>query len=298
MCCRSAKQLYKQRHPEVALFVFGHAMTITASTDDYKTATLLGVVQGLGEFLPISSAGHLIVVPWLFGLEELALNSLAYDVALHIGTTTALLGYVWRDWLGLVQAAPHPRTQQGRLFWLIAVASVPGAVAGYLLDDLVSTTLRSPPLVAASLAGMGVVLFGADHYGHHNRSLAQFRVGDALAVGLAQAVALIPGVSRSGATIAMARSLGFERETAARFSFLMAVPITTGALVYKLKGLDAAAITGPFVTGIVVSGVTGAVAIRVLLKAIGMGSRGFLPFVIYRLLIALLVIVLYLRRQR
>ena len=264
---------------------------------DYRTATLLGVVQGLGEFLPISSSGHLIVAPWLFGLEESALNTLTYDVALHLGTTLALLAFFWRDWLRLGLSALSPRTTDGKLFWLLVVASVPGAVAGYLLDDLASTTFRSPPLVAGTLASMGVVLYLADRSGGQDRSVKDIGGRDAVWVGLAQAVALIPGVSRSGATMTMGRLLGLRRESAARFSFLMAVPITSGALLFKLKDLDPALVGGPFVAGIVVSGVVGALSIRFLLNFLTRRTNSFLPFVIYRLGLAGLILVVYLLRR-
>ena len=264
---------------------------------DYRSAAALGLVQGLGEFLPISSSAHLIIAPWLFGFEESALNNLTYDVALHLGTTVALVAFFWRDWLRLALAAPRPRSTDGKLFWLLAVASVPGAVAGYLLDDLASTSFRSPLLIAGTLSLMGVVLYLADRYSSQRRGMEHIGPREALSVGLAQALALVPGVSRSGATMTIGRMLGLRRESAARFSFLMAVPITVGALLFKLKDLDLDAVNGPFVLGIVVSGVVGALSIRFLLSFLNRRSNSFLPFVIYRLALAALILIVYLSRR-
>jgi undecaprenyl-diphosphatase len=196
-----------------------------------------------------------------------------------------------------VCAAPHLRSADGKLFWLIAIASVPGAVAGYFLDDLASTSFRSPLLIAATLASMGVLLYIADHFARQRRSVEDITSRDAFAVGIAQAVALIPGVSRSGSTMTMGRMLGLRRESAARFSFLMAMPITTGALLFKIKDLDPAAVNGPFLAGIAVSGVVGALSIRFLLNFLSKRSNSFLPFVLYRLGLAALLLVVYLLRR-
>ncbi|MDQ5854444.1 MAG: undecaprenyl-diphosphate phosphatase [Chloroflexota bacterium] len=273
------------------------ASAVAVLPGDYRTATVLGLVQGVAEFLPISSSAHLIVAPWLFGFEGSALNTLTYDVALHLGTTVALLVFFWRDWLQLGLAALRPRSNEGKLFWLLVIASLPGAVAGYFLDDLASTTFRSPLLIAGTLASMGVLLYLADHYAGQRRTIDNIGARDAVAVGIAQAVALIPGVSRSGSTMAMGRVLGLRRESAARFSFLMAVPITTGALLFKLKDLEPASVTGPFMVGILVSGVAGALSIRFLLNFLNKRSNSFLPFVIYRLGLAGLILVVYLLRR-
>jgi undecaprenyl-diphosphatase len=282
----------------IAPLVIGAAAgSILVLHGDYRTATALGIVQGLGEFLPISSSAHLIIAPWLFGFQDSALNTLTYDVALHLGTTLALLAFFWRDWIRLLLAAPRPESPDGKLFWLIVVASVPGAIAGYLLDDLASSTLRSPLLIAFTLAIMGAILYWVDQSASQERGLDNISGRDALAVGLAQAIALIPGVSRSGATMTMGRGLHLRREAAARFSFLMATPITAGAVLFKLRHLDAASITGPFVVGIVVSGVVGALSIRFLLRYLSKRSNSFLPFVIYRIALALLILIVYFLRK-
>lgn len=264
---------------------------------DYRVATALGIVQGLGEFLPISSSAHLIIAPWLFGFQESALNTLTYDVALHLGTTIALLAFFWRDWVRLTLSATRPRTHDGKLFWMIALASIPGAAAGALLDDLASSTFRSPLLIAGTLAAMGALLYLVDHLAPQRRTLETVDGKDALVVGLAQAVALVPGVSRSGSTITFGRILGLRRDAAARFSFLMAMPITLGALLFKLKDLDPAAINGPFLLGVIVSFFIGALSIRFLLNFVNKRSNSFLPFAIYRWGLAALIVIVYLLRR-
>ena len=281
----------------IPVVVGAAAGVVAVLPGDYRTATILGIVQGLGEFLPISSSAHLIIAPWLFGFDESALNTLTYDVALHLGTTIALLAFFWRDWVRLGLAALKPRSDDGKLFWMIALASIPGAVAGYFLDDLASTAFRSPPLIAATLATMGALLYLVDRSASQQRVVDDVRPLDAVAVGLAQALALVPGVSRSGSTMTMSRFLGLNRAAAARFSFLMALPITTGAMLFKLKDLDPAQINGPFILGIVVSGVVGALAIRFLLQFLSKRSNSFLPFVIYRFGLAALIVLVYLLRR-
>src|SRR5688572_22740263 len=205
----------------------------------YFQAIVLGIVQGLGEFLPISSSGHLIVMPWLLGWQ---VQSLAFDVALHLGTLAAVLYAFAGDWWRLVtsavravvrgQAATDPDL---RLLVLLALASIPAGVSGLLLDEWAETTFRNPLLVAFDMAAMGGVLYLADRRasgGIKEAWTASLR--DALLIGAAQALALVPGISRSGATISMALFLGFRREEAARFSFLLATPLTFAAVALKV----------------------------------------------------------------
>lgn len=267
-----------------------------SSFDDYTLAALLGVVQGAGEFLPVSSSGHLIATPFLLGLPTSALNDHAYDVALHLGTTTTLLAFFWRDWLAMVRRAHRFGSPEGRRFWLLVLATVPGAAVGYLIEDVAATTLRKPLVVAATVGVMGVALGGADRWGGRHRTLPDVRVRDALLLGAAQAVALVPGVSRSGATITMARLLGFHPDDAAQCSFLMALPITLGALLLKARTLDRQRVNGPFVSGIVVSGITGALAIR-LLRSMLHRRISMYPFALYRLAFAALIVGVCLRRR-
>ena len=174
-------------------------------------AVTLGVLQGLGEFLPISSSGHLIVIPWLLGWPE---HGLAFDVALHLGTLAAVLYAFIGDWWRLAAAAlrglarGNPFAEaEGRLLGLIAVASVPGAVAGLLLEGWADTVFRSPALIACTMGGLGLVLLAADRIGGNRGDVDAISTPHALLIGIAQAAAIVPGVSRSGATISMARLL-------------------------------------------------------------------------------------------
>ena len=271
-------------------------------------AIVLGIVQGLAEFLPISSSGHLLIVPWLFGWEELADRpelKESFDVALHVGTFIAVVAYFRRDLLSLVRpawsVARHRRTStdEERLAWLLVVASLPAATVGLVLDTLLADRTGGFVVIGVMLIVFGVVLQWADQRAG-TRPVEGFRLRDALLMGTAQAVALQPGVSRSGATISMGRFLGFERDAAARISFLMSVPITGGLGLYKalkLFALDGGIPDGfvaPFFWGTVASAITGFLAVSALLRLIR--SRSFLPFVVYRAFAGVFVIGLALSR--
>jgi len=260
-------------------------------------AVVLGIVQGLGEFLPISSSGHLIVVPWLMSWPD---QSLAFDVALHLGTLAAVLGAFLGDWYRLVAGtiqALWGRTwnAEARTLGTLALASVPGAVAGLLLDKWAETTFRLPALVAVSMAVMGAVLFLADRRADPGGD-SEPTLRDALLIGAAQALALVPGVSRSGATISMALFLGYRRGEAARFSFLLATPITAGAALVKVPKLfgPGAGDHSFVLLGILISAVVGLLSIRVLLAYVR--TRDYRPFVFYRFGFALLVAAVLLLR--
>jgi undecaprenyl-diphosphatase len=262
-------------------------------------ALVLGIVQGLGEFLPISSSGHLIVMPWLLGWP---VQSLSFDVALHVGTLAAVLYAFlgdWRTiavktWRGLVQGRPFAEPE-GQLLGLLALGSVPAAVTGLFLEDWADTVFRSPALVAATMAVMGVILFLADRRAEHAGPAGRITVRDALLVGLAQALALVPGVSRSGATISMGLFLGFRREEAARFSFLLATPITFGAALLKVPHLGNGGDWPSIAIGMAAAAVIGFLSIRILLAYVR--TRDYRPFVVYRLAFAALVIVVLLVRR-
>lgn len=273
------------------------ALTLALRGDD-RIASTLGIVQGLGEFLPISSSAHLIIVPWFFGWDDPSsfLNSQTYDVALHMGTLLALLGFFWRDWLRLLRHAPRPRTEQGRLFWLLVVASLPGAAIGFVLERIAADYFRDKHLIiACALAVMGIILYYVDRKARQDEGLGQITWGTALGIGFAQCLAFIPGVSRSGSTMTMGRALGLRREASARFSFLMAMPITAGAGLLKLRDLDTSALSStPFWLGIAVSFVVGMLAIGFLLSYLKRNS--FLPFVVYRIVFAVVIVAVYLMR--
>ncbi len=262
----------------------------------FQIAAAKGIVQGIGEPLPISSSAHLIVTPWLFNWSDPFFDSQTFDVALHMGTLVALLGFFWRDWLTLVLHAHQPRSEHGGRFWLLVLASVPGAVIGFLLDTYAEELFqRQYLIIAVALAVMGVVLYIADRFAPHEREISDIGWRVALLIGLSQSLALIPGVSRSGSTMTMGRVLKLKREAAARFSFLMAVPITAGAGVFKLRHLDLAQMTAPFWLGIALSTLVGALAIGFLLRYVR--TRSFLPFVIYRLVFAAIIVATYSARS-
>ncbi|MBI5509262.1 MAG: undecaprenyl-diphosphate phosphatase [Deltaproteobacteria bacterium] len=257
-------------------------------------ATILGVLQGLGEFLPISSSGHLIVVPWMLGWAE---HSLAFDVALHLGTLVAVLaafaGDWWRLLTGFAKGARHLRpleTPDGRLLCLLALATVPGAVIGKLLEEKAESAFRAPLVVAGAMAAMGLLLLIVDRRSAGTKAIGAVSVTDALLVGLAQGAAIVPGVSRSGSTITMALWLGFRRDEAARFSFLLATPITLGAAILKVPSLMRAPLEAPLVAGMGAAAVVGFVSIRLLLVMVR--SKSYAPFAYYRLVFALAVVAL------
>ncbi|TEB09767.1 undecaprenyl-diphosphatase UppP [Pelotomaculum propionicicum] len=250
-------------------------------------ALVLGVVQGLGEFLPISSSAHLVLAPWAFGWQD---PGLSFDVALHMGTLLAVVAFFWRDWLELFSEAIIRRsgTKRASLFWYLVAATIPGALAGYLLEDQAETTFRNPLLIAVMLIAMGVILYLVDRRAAKRKGLMEMSLADSLLIGLSQAFAIIPGVSRSGVTMTAGRSLGFTRETAARFSFLLSTPIIFGAGVMKLKDISAGDFTLPFIIGIVSSAVVGFLSIGFLLRYLT--ERSFTMFVWYRFALGLAII--------
>lgn len=271
-------------------------------------AIVLGIVQGLAEFLPISSSGHLLIVPWLFGWKEFAARpelEETFDVALHVGTFLAVVAYFRRDLVRLAVVTWRSlrrrriSSDEERLAWLLVVASLPAATVGLVLDAVLADRNGGFVIIGLMLIVFGFVLLAADRR-PERRDEAAFSLRDALLMGSAQALALQPGVSRSGATISMGRWLGFDRNAAARISFLMAVPLTGGLGVYKglklflLDGGMPAGFGAPFVWGMVASAVTGAFTVSALLRLVR--TRSFLPFVVYRALAGLVVIAVALAR--
>ncbi|MEN9506107.1 MAG: undecaprenyl-diphosphatase [Actinomycetota bacterium] len=264
-------------------------------------AIVLGIVQGLAEFLPISSSGHLLLVPWLFGWDDLADAGVkkAFDVSLHIGTLVAVVAYFRRDLviyvregLRLVVSRQRPTSPEGRLAWLLVVSALPAAAVGALFEETIDEVLGTPALIAVSLIVFGLVLAWADRR-TGTRTIEEYRGKDALLVGAAQALALNPGTSRSGITITAARTFGFSRDAAARISFLMSIPVTTGAVVFKMTKLLMDGIPAdlrvPMVVGIVTSGLAGWVAVWGTIRLVR--TRSFMPFVIYRCVLGVVVLV-------
>jgi undecaprenyl-diphosphatase len=272
--------------------------------DQLIQAVVLGLVQGLTEFLPVSSSGHLIVVPALLGWHDPFIDSLAFSVMLHIATLLALLVYFRADWLRLIPAglaAIRDRSlgddRDRRLAWLLAVATVPAVIVGVALNDAIETVFREPRLVAVTLVLGAAILFIADRVGSHSKSVQSITFPVAVGIGAAQALALIPGVSRSGISISAGLFAGLDRESAARFAFLMATPITAGAGLWELRKILGGEARvdlplGPLLAGMVAALVAGLLAIAVLLRYLRTHGTGV--FVAYRLALAALVVVAWL----
>ncbi len=266
-------------------------------------AIVLGLVQGLSEFLPISSSGHLILVPWLFGWDDFDGNESvkkAFDVSLHIGTLIAVVAYFRRELVvyiregaRLVFRRQRPTTVDGRIAWLLVLATVPAALVGAVFEDQIDSRLGEPWIIAVSLIVFGVVLWFADRL-VGRKPLEGFSARDAVVVGAAQALALNPGTSRSGITITAARWRGFDRDAAARLSFLMSLPVIAGAIVLKVGRLIVDGIPEgllwPMIVGIVTSALSGWVAVWGTMRLIR--TRSFAPFVVYRIALGVAVLTL------
>lgn len=267
---------------------------------DTIQAIILGAVQGLTEFIPISSSAHLIVIPWLFEWKPFGLT---FDVALHLGTLFALLAYFWRDWYGLVtgRARLRPSHASGAtrmLLWPIVIANIPAALAGKFLERAIEDQVRSNFLLVGIVTiSLGMLLLAADRLGAKRRPAEAVTLRDWLIIGVAQALAIIPGVSRSGITITAGLACGLQRDAAARFSFLLGAPIILGAAVYELPDALRLAVGGemlPFIVGIVTSAVVGYLCIGFLMSYLRRRSTNL--FVGYRVLFGLGVILLSLLR--
>ncbi|HYU51554.1 MAG TPA: undecaprenyl-diphosphate phosphatase [Gemmatimonadaceae bacterium] len=257
-------------------------------------AAVLGIIQGFSEFLPISSSAHLALAPWLFGWED---PGLAFDVALHFGTLLAVLWYFRMEWLQLIKAAfgivtsGRIETPEKRRVIYLIIATIPGGIGGYLLQARAESTFRSPELIAVALIAMGIILWLVDKMVDQRRILGEMRWIDALLIGVSQVIALIPGVSRSGATMTSARGLRFDRESAAEFSFLMSMPIIAAAVIFEgPKALHEGAITNELMSGIAASAISGWLAISILMRYISRHSYRIFAF--YRIALGLTVLAL------
>ena len=258
-------------------------------------AIVLGAVQGVTEFLPISSSAHLILVPWIMGWRD---QGLTFDVVLHAGTLIAILSFFWKDWLQMVsgafQADRNLERSRPLMLLLIIFGTVPAAVAGFLAQKAIETTLRSPFILSMTLIGVALLLWLAERLAKREKDLAQVSLSDALSIGSAQALALIPGTSRSGITIATGLFRGLTREAAARFSFLLSAPITAGALLKKLLDLRAAGIQDaerlPMLFGFLSSLIVGYLTIKFLLRYL---QRNTLQvFIVYRIALGAVILIL------
>lgn len=274
-------------------------------------AIILGAVQGLTEFLPISSSAHLAVIPWVFRWKEFGLT---FDVALHVGTLFALLAYFWRDWYDMIcsyigskklskaeyeQKFTAEQRSHGALIWPIIIACIPAMIAGVLLEKTLDSTFRSHPIyIALPLMVLGILLLIADRVGKKTKPLEEITLKDCMIIGVAQALALIPGVSRSGITITTGLFCGLKRETAARFSFLLGSPIILVAAAYKLLGIVKHGLPSGeaviFLAGIITASIVGYLCIGFLMEYLKKRSMNI--FVIYRFLFAAGIILVYMLR--
>jgi undecaprenyl-diphosphatase len=278
-------------------------------------AIVLGIVQGLTEFIPISSSAHLIIVPWLFRWDD---PGLSFDIALHLGTLTALLWFFWSDWVRVVRAGVASIVERKigqdadrRLAWFLVIGTIPGGLAGLLAQGEIEKLFHQPgashavgPMIimAVIIALLGVALFIAERTARHTRGLNQISLKDSVIIGLSQALAIFPGVSRSGSTITAGLALGLQRETAARYSFLLSAPIMLAAgaksLYDVLTGLSSGAMTQAdllvMAVGFVTAAITGYFCIKYLLRYLQRNSTDI--FVYYRWALAIFIVVIALIR--
>jgi undecaprenyl-diphosphatase len=260
-------------------------------------AIVFGVVQGVTEFLPVSSTAHLILLPWALGWPD---PGLSFDVAMHLGTLVALLIYFRADWIALIRSAlglVRGRTQSpdARMAMYIIVATIPGALAGALFEHKIEDALRAPPVIAMMLIAMALVLIVSEWVGHRKKGLDDLTWSDAIAVGIAQAFAIVPGVSRSGVTITAGLFKSFKRDTAAKFSFYLSTPIIAGAVAKKtldiLKEHSGLAELMPFIVGIIASGIVGYLAIAFMMRYLQ--THNTYLFVFYRIALGIVVLLAF-----
>ncbi|MFO7806808.1 MAG: undecaprenyl-diphosphatase UppP [Candidatus Moraniibacteriota bacterium] len=257
---------------------------------DITQSLILGIIQGITEFLPISSSGHLVLTPWIFDWKD---HGLAFDVALHFGTLLAVVAFFWRDWINIFAAALTGKKKgdfNRKYLWILVLATIPGVAAGFFLNDLAESFFRSPLVVAFTLSFFGLALFLADKFFKKKKHFGKINFKDGLMIGLAQAVAIVPGTSRSGITMTVGLMLGLTRKSAAKFSFLMATPIIFGASVYKAGDFINKGISAVDIIGILAAFVSGYLAIAGMLKFIE--KVGYHWFFYYRFLLAALIVLL------
>lgn len=258
-------------------------------------AIILGIIQGIGEFLPISSSAHLILVPYLFNWGN---HSMAFDIALHFGTLLAVLVAFFDEWWKLIIGAynrviKRKKSFNNKMFWYLVVATIPGAFFGFLLNDIIENKLRLMIWpVAILLAMMGILIFLGDHWADHHYKIEtdfnRISLKQVIVIGLSQALAVVPGFSRSGTTILAARLTGLSKSAATKFTFLLSVPIIAGATILKLPEL---VLNIETIVGIIVSFVVGSISINFLLSYIK--KHDFSIFAIYRIIIAFIILIKY-----
>ncbi len=256
----------------------------------------LGILQGLTEFLPISSSAHLILVPWFFGWQNSLVDSLTFDVALHAGTLVAILWYFWREWMDLIRGffrilrKGRVNDFQGKLIVYILLATIPAGVVGVLLEKTVEKSFRNPALIVLPLVVISFMMIFAEYRNRASQSLEKLNLRDAMIIGIAQAIALLPGVSRSGITITTGLLRGYRREAATRFSFLLSTPVIAGAAILQLRHLRSVERTDwlLFGLGFLSSAVVGYLAIAFLMRYLRLHTLNV--FAGYRFVLAAIII--------
>lgn len=256
-------------------------------------AIILGIIQGLTELLPISSSGHLALIPWIFNwnIPE------SFDVALHFGTLLAIGIFFFKDWINLIkggynQVIKKENTTEGKMFWYLVIATIPGGIIGFILDKSIGETLtKMPLLIAIALIVMGIILYIVDKKAPTKTEFKQMSFKQTFLIGLSQALAFIPGVSRSGVTITTGRMLGVSRESAAKYTFLLSTPIVLAATIFKIKDF---VFNIPFFVGVLVSFIVGILVIKFLMDYLKKGS--FKIFAIYRIIVGVIVIGIFISR--
>ena len=258
-------------------------------------ALILGIVQGLTELLPISSSGHLAIIPWLLnwtsqpGFEE-AFEG--FDVALHFGTLLAIGIFFFKDWIKLIvggynQAVKKEKTTEGRMFWYLVIATIPGGIIGLILDKFAEDVLKQPIIIGIALMVIGVILYFVDKKSKSTTNYENMSFKQTFLIGLSQCLAFIPGVSRSGVTMTAGRAMGVDRESAAKYSFMLSAPIVFAATIFKLKDF---VFSIPFFVGIFASFLVGIIVIKWLLKYLQRGS--FKIFAVYRVIVGISIIII------
>lgn len=262
---------------------------------------ILGIVQGLTELLPISSSAHLFLIPWIFNwsIPE------SFDVALHFGTLLAIGIFFFKDWIALIKggynmAIKKEKSTEGRMFWYIVIATIPGGIIGFVLDKYAESILTQPLIIAIALIIMGIILYVIDKNAKKETDYENLSFKQTFIIGLSQSLAFIPGVSRSGVTMTTGRALGIKREAVAKYSFMLSAPIVLAATVFKLKDFIEYFLVAnsvgiiAFILGVLLSFIVGIFVIKFLLEYLKKGS--FKIFAIYRVIVGIIVIAIYLVR--
>lgn len=254
---------------------------------------ILGIIQGLTELLPISSSAHLAIIPWMFGWtnsEIFKISFEGFDVALHFGTLLAIVIFFFKDWLKLIeggykQVVKKEETFEGKMFWYLVIATIPGGIIGFILDKFAGNILETPIIIAIALIVMGIILYVVDKKAKSNVKYENMTFKQTFLIGFSQCLAFIPGVSRSGITMTTGRLMGIERESVAKYSFLLSTPIVFAATVLKFKDF---VFNIPFFIGVFASFLVGIFVIKFLLEYLKKGS--FKIFAIYRVIFGIIII--------